>query len=685
MAITFTGSVQSYPAVSAAMFGGNNMFKYNLIEGPGASFNDAANALGVTGIRYPGGSMTEQDFDVTRPDAPPASWTSDQPFVGVTEFLTYAAQSGREATIVLPTARMFSGAASAQHDTPRAINQAYLADVRDYVERLLTHGDRGPGALPDTPITAFEIGNEYWGSGEMTATEYGRVANALCAELYDLFGDHFADVADYPQVLIQMGDPWGAQFGTGIYSGLTWEQRGQQSNQNIIDQLTDPQAVSVVTGLVQHYYYSPTGMAFTQGSQMVNYIDQDWEVWVDAGFGDRDLAITEWNVKFENAAQFGLKGASVLIEQMEQMIALGVDSAFAWPVQGWNTGLAGDFNADPVLTPGGAAFAMMARELVGLHLLDSNISGGALEVNAFASGTKTVLFVSSRSDRAQEVSLDVSSLVSGYSAVSGVKLGVAAGVSTTDPTAAALLTTYSMADLMDLGLLAFELAPFEVMQISFDLPAGVSLRGRAASEDLRGGSGGDTIRGNAGNDTVIGGKGLDRVSGGVGNDLVSGWGGNDLVFGNGGRDLLFGQSGFDRLYGGGGSDTLNGGDEDDRLEGGSGSDVLVGGSGADIFVFAFEVSPTAGVDTVSDMQVGIDTIVLDNDVFVGLWSGPLSEAAFRSSSQSKAADWTDRIIYNPVTGEVSYDRDGSKTAYHAVPFAQLEAGLALTHHDFAVI
>ena len=112
MAITFTGSVQSYPAVSAAMFGGNNMFKYNLIEGPGASFNDAANALGVTGIRYPGGSMTEQDFDVTRPDAPPASWTSDQPFVGVTEFLTYAAQSGREATIVLPTARMEALAAA---------------------------------------------------------------------------------------------------------------------------------------------------------------------------------------------------------------------------------------------------------------------------------------------------------------------------------------------------------------------------------------------------------------------------------------------------------------------------------------------------------------------------------------------------------------------------------------------
>lgn len=104
-----------------------------------------------------------------------------------------------------------------------------------------------------------------------------------------------------------------------------------------------------------------------------------------------------------------------------------------------------------------------------------------------------------------------------------------------------------------------------------------------------------------------------------------------------------------------------------------------------MFVFASEISQAAGVDRIADMQVGIDTIVLDNDVFVGLWSGPLSEAAFRSSSNSMAADWTDRIIYNPVTGELSYDRDGSKTAYHAIPFAQLEAGLALTQDDFAVI
>jgi hypothetical protein len=685
MTLTFTGSVWSGQAVTPAMFGGNNMFKYNLIDAQGASFDAAAKALGVTGIRYPGGTMTEQDFDVTRPNAAPASWTSGQPFVGVTEFLTYAARTGTGATIVLPTAKMFSGSASGGHDVPRAIDQNYLTDVRDYVELMLTLGDSGPGALPDTPITAFEIGNEYWGSGGMTATEYGRVVNALGAELYDLFRDHFADPADRPQVLIQMGDPWGAQFSTGIYSSLTWDQRGQQSNQNIIDQLTTPQAVSVVTGLVQHYYYSPTDTTFLQGSRLVNYIDQDWKVWADAGFGDRDLSITEWNVKFENTAQFGLKGASVLIEQMEQMIQMGVDSAFAWPVQGWNTGLAGDFNAAPVLSPAGAAFAMMAKGLVGLSVLDSNISGGQLEVNAFASATQTLLFVSSRSDQGQHVSLDVSSLVSGYSSIAGVKIGIAAGLSTMDPGAAAVLTTYRAANLMKLGLLDFDLAPFEVMQISFVLPKGVLVRGGASSEKLQGGSGADTMMGNGGNDTIIGGQGHDTISGGLGNDMLSGWAGNDIAYGESGSDRLFGEAGFDRLFGGIGNDTLQGGDDDDYLDGGWGRDLLVGGRGEDSFIFSSALSAGAGFDTITDMQGGVDHIIVDNDVFVGLWAGALREAAFRVSAVSSAVSWADRIIYNSSTGQLFFDQDGRGATYSGVQFAQLKAGLALTYEDFTVI
>jgi serralysin len=49
-----------------------------------------------------------------------------------------------------------------------------------------------------------------------------------------------------------------------------------------------------------------------------------------------------------------------------------------------------------------------------------------------------------------------------------------------------------------------------------------------------------------------------------------------------------------------------------------------------------------------------------------------------------ALDAGDRIIYNSMTGAVSYDSDGNG-AIAAVQFATLSPGLALTNHDFFVV
>ena len=62
--------------------------------------------------------------------------------------------------------------------------------------------------------------------------------------------------------------------------------------------------------------------------------------------------------------------------------------------------------------------------------------------------------------------------------------------------------------------------------------------------------------------------------------------------------------------------------------------------------------------------------------------GTLAAAAFHIGAA--AADASDRIIYNPASGALIYDANGTGVG-GAVQFATLSLGLALTNADFVVI
>jgi Ca2+-binding RTX toxin-like protein len=256
-------------------------------------------------------------------------------------------------------------------------------------------------------------------------------------------------------------------------------------------------------------------------------------------------------------------------------------------------------------------------------------------------------------------------------------------------------------------------------------PYGDFMRGYGGNDRLDGNAGDDRLYGDGGADTLNGGNGVDTMLGGAGSDTYivgnsrdkvyetttvgSGVdaGGNDTVrstvsytlgsfveklvligsapvdgtgnllannlTGNGAANRLSGYAGADTLVGGGGNDSLLGGDGNDNLSGGSGLDV-----------FRFNTAPNASTnrDRITDFDVADDKIQLENAVFSALTTtGSLASGRLRIGSA--AADGNDFLVYDPGSGALSYDADGSGPTA-AVRFAMLDTGLALAASDFFV-
>jgi Ca2+-binding RTX toxin-like protein len=239
------------------------------------------------------------------------------------------------------------------------------------------------------------------------------------------------------------------------------------------------------------------------------------------------------------------------------------------------------------------------------------------------------------------------------------------------------------------------------------------ITGNSANNVLNGGGGADTLDGGAGNDTLSGGDGDDVLLGGAGNDSYSGGTGNDTVSfasatsaitfslavsggqstGGAGTDTLVSGHSIENLIGGAGADKLTGDANANRIDGGAGSDiitgglgndVLIGGSGADYFVFNTSLGST-NIDVISGYNVADDTIRLENSgIFSALKStGKLAAGAFVTGTKALQSD--DRIIYDPSTGALYYDPDGSGSAA-MIQFATLtNVTGTLTYADFVII
>lgn len=132
-----------------------------------------------------------------------------------------------------------------------------------------------------------------------------------------------------------------------------------------------------------------------------------------------------------------------------------------------------------------------------------------------------------------------------------------------------------------------------------------------------------------------------------------------------------------------GNDLLTGDAAGNILSGGLGNDTMTGAHGADQFVFNTGLDRLNNVDRVVDFTPGVDRLVLDDLVFTRLAAGPLGANQFSANSTGTAQDGDDFIVYNTVTGELTYDADGNGGGT-ATPFAVLASHPSITAADFSL-
>ena len=155
-----------------------------------------------------------------------------------------------------------------------------------------------------------------------------------------------------------------------------------------------------------------------------------------------------------------------------------------------------------------------------------------------------------------------------------------------------------------------------------------------------------------------------------------------LLFGK--DDVIIAREANDRLYGFNGKDLLSGQGGNDTLNGGKGNDTLLGSNDDDTFIFDTALNGKTNVDRIDCFSNGPgDRLHLDNDVFTKL--GAVGALDMGRVAIGKAAkDANDRLVYDPASGKMWYDADGTgKVA--KVLFAQLPTGMTELPSNIYVI
>ncbi len=596
--------------ISAAHFGINLVLGFERFGSqPWEKFDEIQAAVGSKVVRFPGGAETERLFDYANPNATSAV-TDDgtiRQLITTDAFLDYCKATQSKATLDLPVEQLLTHGSYGTRD----FDTTKTAGVRAFIAHVLDKA--GPQG-----IATFELGNEY--ESYMTSREYGRVASSLALitrqEIDKYYAQHPSDAAFRPDVAVQV---WGQSVGGSLtLADLT------ARNKSVIAEF-NTQELAAVTQVDSHFYYNEgansgqiNAHVYSNISATIGYSLSLMSAWNGATGRVLDTMFSEWNVNLNDTDSYGLQQVPVLLEMFSAMVAGGVDQMDFWSTMYHATSL-GNFRAE--LQAAGTLFQIMTQDLIGMKVTDVPMLSDKYDVHAFSGNGKAEVFVSSLTDSAQSLKLDLSAYLDSYNLSSArlmqVDLTKADGTFKSltglapweEPDAPIKLTPQTIASYLANGLISTTLGAHETLVLTFD--SAVTVKGSGRADTISGDAADNRIDALASSDLVMGLSGNDTLYGGTGNDTVLGGEGQDRIWGDAGKDVIDGGAGSDSLEGKGSVDVIHGGAGNDYLAGGDAVDLLFGDAGADGFVFH---SADRGGDVVADFStVQGDFLVYDGE------------------------------------------------------------------------
>jgi hypothetical protein len=481
---------------SGGLFGGNVLATRGEMSGDG-SYSEAVDGLGVTGLRYPGGSLTEEHFDITNPDAITAisaKTGATSKIIPISEFLSFAGENGHAVTIVLPTWDQLTQTYDANGDREAAVQED---ELREFVH------DVASGVYGFSEIEAFEVGNEYWGSGKMNAVEYGRLSSEMALIIKDelrIVSETYGIDTSNTGVLVQSGCNFGTSKISTEYVG--WDShaviddlldqhpganisynniRGngtvnwsEINNELIIMSFDTPEKMAAVHGIVGHVYTYGISKE-DAGDYHLHSIEQSWLT--KEGFENAEIHITEWNMKsssvLDRTEDYGLFQAHEMLHIVDNFIDAGVDAAHVWPlIQNTSNPLSAGMDYSGRTAPG-EIFSMMSENLPGKAIVDftpndnrsTEYDAGAVDVHAYAGKGDMLLYIASTLDETTITDVDLSNFVAGFDSMEISVLGVAPGQNPGDTRSDVEVQRLDASEVYRDGILEADLDRGEIMQV----------------------------------------------------------------------------------------------------------------------------------------------------------------------------------------------------------------------------
>lgn len=473
---------------SQGLFGANVLATRADLE-QGGAYDRLIEELGVGSFRYPGGSLTERYFDITDPNA---SVVTDRDtgelrdFIPLNEALAYAGEEGLSVTIVIPTRDLLSDTTDANGDRFAAIDEDAL---RGFVRDVVT------GVHGDAEIEAFELGNEYWGSGQMSSVEYGRLASEMAVIVNDeldmqgseadiivqsganfnfaRLNDQFGEDMSGADIIADLNATYDLSLGEDSLFGSGEVNWTHVANEMILSEF-DTEAEQQAVDQVAVHVYSRGQVNEGQRSFFLNTTDETWGDQIP----DAQIAVTEWNTagntgSLDRNSDYGLHQSHEMLNVMEEFLRYDVEQAHVWPlIQNTpNTLSVDDGQGD--LTPGGAMFNMMQAALPGKTALDLTPEPGAdteveedgIAVHGFWEPDELLFYVAATQEGGADTSVDFSGLVSDTGRVEISVLGVAEGDAIGSNRSDAVVEDIDAEALMDGTLLSVQMDQGEIMQV----------------------------------------------------------------------------------------------------------------------------------------------------------------------------------------------------------------------------